>query len=254
MALLPVSWKALWLTETHQRAQSLGSLHSLYSTCSLVLTDAHCSCLEAKVFFGVVEKTCVFFTSSHPRLVAIYKAQEECSIPTLHLKKLCDTRLASCVNAVSILRKIYPVVLRSLEDIKNQETNAVVASDCDGLYHVLMERFKFIVKLFVWEDLLQQVKSLSYYLQPSKMDLLHGAELISTTVKALQEGGVKSCLQIYSATEVGIDPSFEKLRSKHKNMMVEEVCRDEAVTNPETKVKVNFFYTFYDTCLLQMES
>ena len=43
------------------------------------------------------------------------------------------------------------------------------------------------MKLFVWEDLLQQVKSFSDYLQSSKMDLLHGAELISTTMEALQE-------------------------------------------------------------------
>ena len=77
----------------------------------------------------------MFFTSSHPQLVALYRAQEECSIPTLHLKKLCDTHWASHVNAVTTIRKIYPTILRALEDIKNQETNAVVASDCDGLYH-----------------------------------------------------------------------------------------------------------------------
>ena len=91
-------------------------VHCTAHVLNLVLTDALCSCLEAKVFFEVFEKTCVFFTSSHLRLVALHKAQEECSIPTLHLKKLCDTRWASRVNAVSTLRKNYPVILRALED------------------------------------------------------------------------------------------------------------------------------------------
>ena len=91
-------------------------------------------------------------------------------------------------------------------------------------------RFEFIVKLFVWEDFLQQVKSLSDYLQSSKLDLLHGAELILTTMKALQEWRSEEWFRNLlgknrnSATEVGIDPSFKKPRFRHKKVMPGEVC------------------------------
>ena len=50
------------------------------------------------------------------------------------------------------------------------------------------------------------------------------------------------------------DPSFEMPRSRRKKVMPGEVCRDEAVTDPEKNFKVNFFYPVYNTCLLQMES
>ena len=63
------------------------------------------------------------------------------------------------------------------------------------------------------------------------------------------KSGLKICLK-----KIGIDPSFEKPKSRRKKVMPGEVCRDEAVTDPEKNFKVDFFYPVHDTCWLQMES
>lgn len=234
-------------------------VHCAAHVLNLVLTDACCSCLEAKNFFGLVQKTYVFFTGSHPRLVILTKAQEECNVPNLRLKKLCDTRWASRVDAVATLRKIYPAIVDALETIEDKETNVLVVSDCHGLLNGLT-RFEFIVGLFVWEDLLRHVKCLSDYLQSEKLDLLHGAELISTTMKTLQERrseeSYKKLLEESRkfASKFEIDPVFEKPRLRRRKVMPGEICRDEVEADPEVRFKINFFYTVYDTCLLQMKS
>ena len=163
------------------------------------------------------------------------------------MKKLCVTRWASRVDAISTLRKIYPAILNAV--IEEKESNVIITADRLGLITALM-KFEFLLGLFIREDLLRLVKSLSDYLQSEKMDMLHGAEQISTTIKTLRDARNEECFKNLLkdsskfASEVGIEPVFEMPRSRRRKVMSGEVSRDEAITDPEKNLGSTSFMLF----------
>ena len=91
------------------------------------------------------------------------------------------------------------------------------------------------------------------------MDMLHGAELISTTIKTLRDRRNEECFKNLLeesskfASKVGIEGVLEIPRSRRRKVMPGEVSLDDAITDPEKKFRINLFYAVYDTCLLQIE-
>ena len=162
-------------------------VHCTAHCLNLVLTDACSSCLEAKNFFGNVEKVYVFLTASHPHWITLEKAQDENGIVLKrHLKKLSETCWACHIEAVTALIKMFPAVLQALGEIFERETNSVIAADCNGILQNL-STVEFLLQLLIWEDLLQQLKSLSDYSQSPSMDLAHAANLITSTITVVEQ-------------------------------------------------------------------
>ncbi|KAG8429796.1 hypothetical protein GDO86_019188 [Hymenochirus boettgeri] len=228
--------------------------HSL----NLVISDAATSCVEAVGFFGIIQSLYVFFSASTQRWNVLKQ-----HLATTHqwftLKPLSTTRWESRIDAVKAVRNqlgnIDDALTAVMEDpTLTGTTKSKTISDVRGLQKKICN-FKFVCGLVVWYNILFEVNITSKRLQDMEADLSGAVEQIENTRLYLRnyrsdekfEDVINTAKKL--AEELGIDGNFpleQCERVRHTTRQFDYESRDEPVTDPKQRFKVDFFFLVLD--------
>ena len=139
-------------------------------TLNLVVNDAAKCCLMATSFFDIVQRVYVYFSSSTHRWVVFTRHQ-----PTLTVKPLSETRWESRIDAIKPLRyergKIYDALLEIADDTSLTGSSGNTArSDAKALANSI-SKFKFVVSIVLWYNILFEINITSKQLQSKDLDI-----------------------------------------------------------------------------------
>ena len=221
-------------------------------TLNLVVVDSANSSTEALTFFGVpvLTRLYVLFSSSAQRWEILKKHVE------LSIKSQSDTRWESRIKYIKPLRYNLKEVLLALKDLKAisiKRKDGKAASETKSLIADL-SKWRFLLSVFVWYDILFQVNKASKILQSYGISLHTMETEIQATEKFLQNyrtTGYDSAVEI--AQELDIDPSFPPSRSGKKRRLFDYQGEEEQRATPELKFKSSFFYPLVDQAMMSIK-
>jgi hypothetical protein len=213
-----------------------------------------CGC---NFIFGIVQKLYVFFSPSTDRWKVLLQF-----LPKLTLKRVCDTRWESRIDAIRPIRhqfgEIYDALLHIKEDLNLTGSHGLqTKSDaCDLLKNIC--DFKFISSVIVWYDILSAVNPISKQLQSIHYDIQMVLKSVSSIVKFLKEYRQNGFPKVkIAAKEIallieipGQFPEEYQIRKRQKKTHFSYENRDETpLHNPEKKFEVEFFHAIMDTAI-----
>lgn len=158
-------------------------VHCFAHCLNLVIVDITKWNKIARNFFGVVQKLYAFIKGSCARSQLFLQIQQELSETPRdrpqRLKQLSDTRWNCCIESLKVIDKNYEAVVRTLEKIEDNATDAKITADASGLVFQL-STFDFILCLKLLKDFLTYTNYASQYLQSENIDLLAAVSCIQT--------------------------------------------------------------------------
>lgn len=227
--------------------------HSL----NLVLNDSANCCLDAVIFFNIIQEIYVFFSSSTHRWDVLLK-----HINNLTVKPLSATRWESRLDAVRAIRfqvtEIYTALLEISQD------NALVSSsgvksraEAIGIINKFLN-FKFLCCLVVWYDILFEINITSKMLQSISLDVSETVKQLDSTKNFLMryrsdegfENTLKSAKLLANA--LGIEDSFstvDQSRIRRTTVKFNYESRDDPIIDSKQNFKVNFFNAILDRAI-----
>ncbi|XP_047139069.1 zinc finger MYM-type protein 1-like [Hydra vulgaris] len=227
-------------------------------TLNLVVNDAANCCLMATSFFDIVQRVYVYFSSSTHRWVVFTSHQ-----PTLTVKPLSETRWESRIDAIKPLRyelgKIYDALLEIADDTSQTGSSGSTArSDAKALANSVA-KFKFVVSIVVWYNILFEINITSKQLQAKDLDIHAAVQQLQHTQAYLVDcrsdiGFARMLVDAETAKDLEVPPTFEaepRLRRRKKQFAYE--AEDEPVQDPKQNFKVNFFFAILDTAIRSVE-
>lgn len=160
-------------------------IHCYAHKLNLALVDCVKSNQLANDFFCWLEALYVYISTTKAHSVFIAKQKELQPEKQVHqLQKLSDTWWACRQSAVNAICCTYKSLLATLEEA-SEGTDRAKAVEATGLL-LQIKTFKFLLSLIMFDRVLTCSKSLSDYLQDSKVNLVKAADLVSATVSTLQ--------------------------------------------------------------------
>ncbi|XP_053561123.1 zinc finger MYM-type protein 1-like [Bombina bombina] len=233
--------------------------HSL----NLVVNDAARCCLEAATFFRLVQQIYNYFSTSTKRWQVLISHISDLGIT---VKPLSETRWESQIDALKPLRyhlgNIYDALIEIFEDTSlsgpSGNTSRVEAK---GLADAV-SKFKFVVSLVTWYNILFEVNLTSKLLQNKEADLNSATRQLQVTKNYLItcrcDKGFQQVLTDATeiANEIQIVPNFEtedQVRNRRKKRQFDYEAREEAPQDPKQKFKTGFYYAVLDMAIQSIE-
>ena len=174
---------------------------------------------------------------------------------SLTLKRLCETRWSSRVDAVRAVRDRYPHIMKILTRLAMTSTKKKERDDAKFLKEK-MDSYEFILFIVIWERILRAINSTSKELQSPKLDFSIASRLLSCTVSELEilRGSWDSVRKTASALAESWSSSltFTQRRRRRVKRLFDEWSEDECLTDAEESFKVRVFYKTVDTALMQL--
>ncbi|XP_042212039.1 zinc finger MYM-type protein 1-like [Homarus americanus] len=232
------------------------SAHSL----NLVVNDAGKCCLEATAFFNLVQHVYVYFSASTRRWEVLKR-----HVPSMTVKPLSDTRWESHINALKSLRYQLGNIVDALIEISDDISLTGSSGNSSRVEARSLanniSKFKFIVSLVVWYDILFEINITRKKLQGKDYDIHDAVEQLKETKKYLvncrnDEEFEKILITAQElAEELGISAELEPepvhIRRRRKQFTYE--ADDELIQNPKQKFKVNFYFAVLDVAIQSVE-
>ncbi|XP_015376245.1 PREDICTED: zinc finger MYM-type protein 1-like [Diuraphis noxia] len=194
---------------------------------NLVVVDTCDKCSSVRNFFGEVQKT-------------------PCGI-----KNFSTTRWTSHGRALSVINKKYLAFIKTLEELINS-TDRETSSTASNLYRI-MTSFKFILNLFLMENIFSHTTPLSIYLQSSSIDFIQAITMVDVCAKKLFDlRNEQSFNDLITKTksfvnEIGlVECDLPNIRSRRRKLLPGEVVSDEVMTNSYDQFKIEVFYVVWD--------
>ncbi|KAL4119026.1 hypothetical protein QTP88_011899 [Uroleucon formosanum] len=229
--------------------------HSL----NLVVNDAAKCNIYTVSFFNIVQQLYVFFSASTERWRILIKF-----FPKLTLKKVCDTRWESRINAIRPIRYQFEELYNALNYIKDDinltgthglqtktDAYALLKNICD---------FKFICSIIIWYDILSIVNPVSKQLQSIQFDIQISVKSISEIIEFLKEYRKNRFFKVkLTAKEIASVileefPQDHQVRKRFKKTNFNYENKDDSsLHNPEKKFEVDFFNTVIDTAINSLQ-
>lgn len=233
------------------------SSHSL----NLVVNDAVKCSVAAVSYFGNVQQLYNFFSASTDRWNRMMQY-----LPSLTLKRVCDTRWESRIDAVRPIRyqlgELYAALIHISEDASLKGSHGLQTRADAQVLAKCVSDYKFICGTVVWYDILSVVNPVSKQLQSVAFDLQSAVKSVSEVVKFLKEyrhSGFTSMKITASeiASEMEVSANFAEdisVRSRKKTRQFDYESRDLApVSNPEKRFEVEFFNSVIDAAVISVE-
>ncbi|XP_076059637.1 zinc finger MYM-type protein 1-like [Oratosquilla oratoria] len=219
------------------------SAHSL----NLVVNDAVKCCLQATIFFGIVQHLYNFFSISTHRWQVLVSIMKD-----LTIKPLSETRWESRIDALKPLRyhlaDIYDALLEIYEDTNlkgssGSSTRVEAKELADAV-----SKYEFVVSLVTWYNILFEVNITSKHFQDKDADLNSATKQLEATKSYLLSCRCDDGFQkvLVDATEVAqdleIEPQFEKKQSRkrRKKRLFDYEAHEESLEDPSQTSKVEF--------------
>ncbi|XP_053106039.1 uncharacterized protein LOC128324907 [Hemicordylus capensis] len=185
-------------------------------------------------------------------------------VPTITVKPLSQTRWESRIDALKPLRYHLGSIYDALMEIYNEphphkrtsESLVVAKGLAEGI-----SKFKFVVSLVVWYNMLFEINLTSKLLQNKETDLSSATSQLQVTKNYLVgcrcDDGFEQVLIDASviAKELEILPNFEteQFRQRRKKKQFGYEAPDEAPQDPKQKFKVDFYYAILDMAIQSVE-
>lgn len=227
--------------------------HSL----NLVLNDTANCCLDAVIFFNIIQEVYVFFSVSTHRWNVLLK-----HINNLTVKPLSATRWESRLDAVRAIRfqvkEIYSALLEISQDNSLVNPSGVKSrAEAIGIINKFLS-FKFLCCLVVWYDILFEINITSKMLQSISLDVSETVKQLDSTKHFLMryrsdegfENTLKSAKLL--ANELGIEdsfPSIDQSRIRRTNTQFNYESCDDPIIDSKQRFKVNFFNAILDRAI-----
>ncbi|XP_053120645.1 zinc finger MYM-type protein 1-like [Hemicordylus capensis] len=231
------------------------SAHSL----NLVVNDAAKSCREATGFFMLAQQIYNYLSAStqHWQILTSH-------VPTITVKPLSQTRWESRIDALKPLRYHLGSIYDALMEIYNEPHPHKTTSESLVVAKGLAEdisKFKFVVSLVVWYNMLFEINLTSKLLQNKETDLSSATSQLQVTKNYLVgcrcDDGFEQVLIDASVTakELEILPNFEteQFRQRRKKKQFGYEAPDEAPQDAKQKFKVDFYYAILDMAIQSVE-
>ena len=186
------------------------------------------------------------------------EACNELGLSKNSFKRLQATRWSCRHQSLSMVIKTYPALIKALEKIQTIDRRREVLAEASGLCNA-MTTFEFILNLLLWQQILQELNVLSKYLQSSDMDIHSASELVNATVKNLtklrQDDHFKNKIEAARkmAEDANADTEFAVRRKRTKKRMPGEEASDEAISDAESRFRVDVYYKCLDTLIMQLQ-
>ncbi|CAA0839993.1 TTF-type zinc finger protein with HAT dimerisation domain [Striga hermonthica] len=228
--------------------------HSL----NLTLCDMAMSSVQAKSFFGVIQRIYKLFSTSTKRwdvLKSFVKGRKERG---LTLKSWSDTRWESLVDSVKAIRFQAPQIRDALLHLVEHNGDATTASDARSLAEYELQSFDFLVGVVIWFEILQKVNSVSKAFQKNDMVIGESISLLQGLIVFLEEyrncGFESAKLEAQKiALEMDVEPAFREIRIRRKSKFFDENARDEPIQGAEEYLRVNYFLQIVDNALSSLQ-
>jgi hypothetical protein len=224
--------------------------HSLNHT----LCDMAKFCEKAIIFFGIVQRIYVLFSSSTKRWNVLIK-----HVPSLTVKALSNTRWESRIKRVTSIRyqaaeiRLALYELRHASDVEPKEK-----SDAKNLFDVL-GTFKFLISMVICHDVLFVVNKMSKKLQSPGMCIdttLHLIQGMMEYFEKYRDEGFSDCLNIAKdiANNMAIHPSFQVKRHAVRKKQFDKSNSQEDILEAERDFKVKYFLVMVDMVITSLKT
>ncbi|XP_073501348.1 zinc finger MYM-type protein 1-like [Phyllobates terribilis] len=221
---------------------------------NLVVGDAARSSKDSKDLFGLIQCIYVLFSGSVKR----WKILTD-HISGLTLKPMSTTRWECRIDCLKPFRYHLGDIHEALIALSEEErVEPNVSFEAKTLAQKITD-FKFIMSFIIWYDILFQINIVSKAMQRQTSDLSTVTELIHKClefIRNFREKGFDMALQ--SAKEIAENLNLEPVFRPEKRIRVKKASfsyegRDEAITDPQSKFKVDFFFVLVDTASASLE-
>ncbi|KAJ0182100.1 hypothetical protein K1T71_002822 [Dendrolimus kikuchii] len=213
---------------------------------NLILGDAASSCVQAKSFFGLLQRLYTLFAGSSQRW-AILNAH----VKFLSLKPLSETRWECRVASVKAVKYQLSDICDALKDLAENTTDCQLVSECHSIEKEITT-YEFVVSLVIWYDILTKINVISKMWQSENMHLdvaIQHLDAFTNWLDKYRENGFQSSLVTAGeiAEENDIDRQFKEVRRRRKKRHFDYEGEEEAhELNAEEIFKINYFYVIVD--------
>ncbi|KAL4100656.1 hypothetical protein QTP88_020691 [Uroleucon formosanum] len=241
--------------ETNLCAQSYdgaASMQGQYSGVRSFVVDTCDKCLSVRNFFGEVQSL-ISYMRARKRTAIFLEQQTKCypSERPCRTKNFSTTRWTSHDRALSVISKKYSAFLKTLEELINS-TDRETSSTASNLYRI-MTSFKFILNLFLLENIFSHTTPLSIYLQSSSIDFIQAITMVDVCAKNLsdlrsQQSFNNLIIKTKSfVNKIGlVECELPSIRSRRRKLLAGEVVSDEVIINPYDQFKIEVYYVILD--------
>ncbi|XP_073063978.1 uncharacterized protein [Primulina eburnea] len=229
--------------------------HSL----NLALCDMAMSCVQAKSFFGVIQRIYKLFSGSTKRWEVLKSFVKGRNREGLTLKSWSDTRWESRLDSVKAVRFQAPQIRDALLHLVEHNGDATTVSDAGSLANFELRSFEFFVGMVIWFEVLHKVNKISKILQRKDMVIGEGINLLKGLIIFLEEyrntgfEAAKSEAEKI-ALEMEVEPIFRETRIRHKKRFFDENARDEPIQGAEEYFRVNYFLQMIDNAISSLKT
>jgi hypothetical protein len=222
-------------------------------TLNLVIVDSMKSSVPIATFFSYVQLVYTFLSASTKRW-DIFMAK----FPKFTVKKLCDTRWESHINAIRALRMDLPKVFQALQDIAKTENKPLVKVEAESIANKITT-FEFLCGLIIWYDVLFEINVVSKQLQTSGLDVSAASKSLNELISFLKinynaekfENVIKQAQIIAHDLEVNDNflPEDSVRVRKRKRFFDESDLEEEKQLSPKVKFENDFFNVIFETSI-----
>ena len=234
-------------------------VHCASHNLNLVINDAAESNVQSISFFGVLGEVYNFFNRSINRsadlkkLGCITTAGKDTN---LTLKRLCATCWSSRIDTIRATKNRLGDIIRLLKGYIKDSENKEKQEARNLLKHI--STMEFVILLNTWERILSSMNLALKDLQAVDMDLEKSTSELGRALNSVKEmrGQWNEILRESTvfALKVGIPvSSFIQKRTRRVCSFFDEEVRDEPITDPDKKFRVEVFFKVIDTVTSQLE-
>lgn len=221
--------------------------HSL----NLVGVHSASSCPEAINLFGLIQKVFCFFVGSTTRWDIMKKYVKT------NLKGSSQTRWSAKHVAVKALLNNFPEVVTSLEEIKETSHAPEVKYEAGHLLNS-MKKFKFILSLTIWANILREINRVNIEIQKEDIILARSVALMDGLMKTLQkmrENSIEYWIEEAKevAEKIGVEPVLPNKRIPKCKKQFDEMCNDESQTLQPNQLFSKDIMIVFDRIMSEMK-
>ncbi|KAK9732781.1 hypothetical protein RND81_04G021600 [Saponaria officinalis] len=219
---------------------------AFYTPCAchslkLTLCDIANTCVNARDFFGTIQRIYTAFSYSTKRWQFLKN-----NVKGLTLKPLSSTHWEIRVDSVKAIRFQMSEIREALLEVADVDNDSKIRSEAKSLTMNELGDFEFLVSIIFWYDIFSHVNDVNKHFQTRDVlidvAILHVKALVSCFKKYREYGFCKAMDTAKKITkDMNIDPIFPKRREIQRKRHFDETPDDSSTLSEEKVFRINYF-------------